>query len=90
MQKYYLTFPIFNEEAVVITELNTENITKAIRLLLYEYGYDEYIINYKDDDLEGYIERNIKYSGLHFYTTVKFKINILHNFNMKNIHKWNK
>lgn len=87
MKKYYLTFPDFNEEAVVISELTTENVTKAKRLLMNEYGYEEYTVNYKDGDLEGYIETD---NAGHFYKTVKFKINILHNFTMKNIHKWNK
>ncbi len=67
--KYCLIFPEFSVEAVEITELNTEQVTKAKQILMDQWGYNTYTVVYIEGNLLGYIETND--SG-HLFKTIEF------------------
>lgn len=66
-----LIFPEFSTEAVEITELTLEQVTKAKKILMDQWGYENYTVVYLDGNPSGYIETN---DSSHFFKTIEFSI----------------
>ena len=69
--KHCLIFPEFSTEAVEITEMNIEQVTKAKQILMDKWGYTRYNVVYLEGNPSGYIQTD---EDGHLFKTIEFII----------------